>query len=310
MAELSSVDLNVVKPVRLREPQLRGLAEPFSIVMDFGPLPTEQPLVLALTGWLRFGGGMANVGSSLDSHLPFPFPRLEAEGADGSWKAVPVEVGVPAGKTKTILVDLTGKLPEGARRLRLSTSFELYWDEAVLCSKAKQDESIMTSLSPDSSELRWHGFGRYAPLPDWLPLTPDYDQVNSTPPWSRTPAGWCTRYGAVDELLQKKDDALVLLNGGDEVALSFRADRLPAKPPGFERDYFLYVVGWDKDADFHVAEGWRVEPLPFSGMDDQLYGKLPGSAGAQRAMMDKYKTRWVGPLVPTERRADLRGGHK
>ncbi len=103
--------------------------------------------------------------------------------------------------------------------------------------------------------MHWRGFSEFKPLPDYLPLTPDYDKVQATPPWLRTPSGWCTRYGSVDELIAKRDDALVLLNGGDELALSFKADRLPPKPAGFERDFFLYVVGWDKDADFHVGQG-------------------------------------------------------
>ena len=41
-------------PVALRIPQLRGLAEPWSVTLDFGPLPVDRPLVLALTGWLQW----------------------------------------------------------------------------------------------------------------------------------------------------------------------------------------------------------------------------------------------------------------
>jgi hypothetical protein len=208
-----------------------------------------------------------------------------------------VEVGAPAGKTKTILVDLEKKLPPDARRLRLTTAFEIHWDSAALCEKAAAEANHQTTLLPDHTDLRWRGFSKHAALPDYLPLTPEYDGVEFAPPWRRTPAGWCTRYGAVDELLKDQDDALVLLNGGDELALSFKADRLPPKPAGFERNFFLYVVGWDKDADFHVAEGWRVEPLPFVGMDDQAYGRLTRPATSSDAWMSKHNTRWVGPMT-------------
>ena len=296
-AALACADRNMVGPVRLREPQLRGLAEPFSVTMDFGELLLKKPLVLVLNGWLRFGGGMANVGASLDPNLPFPFPTLEAELADGSWTPVAVDVGVPAGKTKTILVDLEKKFPSGTRRLRLSTAFELYLDSAQLCEKTLANQNQVTSLRPDQAALHWHGFGRFAPLPSFLPLTPEYDQVQSSPPWNRTPSGWCTRYGPVGDLLNEKDNALVLLNGGDEVALSFRADKLPAKPAGFVRDFFLHVVGWDKDADFHVGQGWRVEPLPFVGMDDQTYGQADRPSELNGSWIKTYNTRWVGPLV-------------
>jgi hypothetical protein len=294
---LAKTDGRMVSPVHLREPQLRGLAEPFSVTMDFGELPAGRPLVLVLNGWLRFGGGMANVAASLDPNLPFPFPVLEAELPDGSWKKVEVDVGAPAGKTKTILVDLEKKLPPGARRLRLTTAFEIYWDSASLCEKVAADRNHQVSLTPGHSDLHWRGFSEFAPLPPSLPLTPVYDQLRSEPPWRRTPSGWCTRYGPVDELVQKSDDALVLLNGGDELALSFPAEQLPARPAGFVRDFFLYAVGWDKDADFHVGQGWRVEPLPFHGMDDQNYDHQRRPAGLNDDWMAKYNTRWVGPMV-------------
>jgi len=296
-AALACVDSQMAGPVRLREPQLRGLAEPFSITLDFGPLPADAPLVLVLNGWLRFGGGMANIAASLDPHLPFPFPALEAEAADGSWQPVSVDVGVPAGKTKTILVDLEGKLPAGARRLRLTTAYELYWDWVVLCEKVSAARNQVTTLSPGHTDLHWRGFSQFAPFPEWLPLTPDYDKVFATPPWRRTPAGWCTRYGAVDELVAAKDNALVLLNGGDELALSFPADRLPLIPDGMQRDFFLYVVGWDKDADFHVGQGWRVEPLPFLGMDDQSYDQEQRPSNLDDRWITRFNTRWVGPMV-------------
>ncbi|HYG35602.1 MAG TPA: FG-GAP-like repeat-containing protein [Clostridia bacterium] len=297
-AALVANDCQMVSPVRLREPQLRGLVEPYSVTMDFGQLPVSRPLVLVLHGWIRFGGGMANFAASLDPNLPFPFPTLEAELADGSWQAVQAGVGTPAGKTKTILVDLANKLPEGTRRLRLSAAFELYWDSAFICEKVADESNQVTALLPEVTDLHWRGYSQFKPLPSYLPLTPDYEQVQFAPPWRRTLMGWCTRYGEVDELIREKDNALVLLNGGDELSLSFASHRLPPKPAGFVRDFFLYVVGWDKDADFHVGQGWRVDPLPFLGMDDQAYGQQPRPAGLDDSWIAKYNTRWVGSLLP------------
>ena len=296
-AALARVDDQMVSPVRLRRPQLRGLAEPYAVTLEFDPLPVERPLVLALTGWLHFGGGMANIAGSIDPTLPFPFPVLEAELADGAWQKVDVEVGTPAGKTKTILVDLENKLPAGTRRLRLSTAYEIHWDGALLCEKAAATDTRRYDLPPARADLRWRGYGRIADLPPSLPLTPIYAEISPAPPWDRTPSGWFTRYGGVGDLVARRDDRLALLAGGDEVALTFDAAQLPPPAPGMTRDFFLHVVGWDKDADFHVGAGWQLGPLPFQGMDDQAYGHEPRPSGLDDAWIKEYNTRWVGPVV-------------
>ena len=296
-ALLQENDGKVVSPANLRVPQLRGLAKPHNVTLDFGPLATDRPLVLALTGWLRFGGGTANVGASHDPGLPLPFPQLEAEDAAGQWKPLDIVVGAPAGKTKTILVDLAGKLPPGSRRLRLSTAFEIHWDRVALFEKRDNSETRITSLAAARANLHWRGFSDFEDLPWTFPLTPDYGKARDTAHWRITPAGWCTRYGEVGELIGQRDNALALLNGGDELTLSFAAGQVPGKPTGHERDFFLFSVGWDKDADVHCKLGSQVEPLPWHGMDHQLYGEQPRPAFANDSWIKKYNTRWVGPYT-------------
>ncbi|MBE7502243.1 MAG: VCBS repeat-containing protein [Verrucomicrobiales bacterium] len=290
---LQAIDDRRVSPFALRIPQLRGLAEPHGVVLDFGPLPADRPLVLALTGWLRFGGGMANVAASHDPDLPFPFPQLEVETTPDHWQPVDVVAGAPSGKTKTILIDLAGHLPAQSLRLRLTTAFEIHWDRIALFHRRPPTDTRLTWLAPDIADLHWRGFSEFADL-DWtFPLTPVYDQVYQTAPWTITPVGWCTRYGPVDPLVAAEDNAVALLNGGDELTLEFAASRLPAPPPGTHRSFFLYTVGWDKDADFHVQLGWCVDPWPWHGMDDQRYGLETRPAFASDELMRRYTTRWV-----------------
>jgi Tfp pilus assembly protein PilF len=291
---LAQNDGQVVSPMKLRIPQLRGLAQPHGVVLDYGPLPVERPLVLALTGWLRFGGGWANVAASHNPELPFPFPQLAVETAAGEWQPVQIVVGAPSGKTKSILVDLAGNLPPGSRRLRLSTAYEIHWDRIALFERLPAPDTRITRLGPDRTDLHWRGFSEFADLPWTAPLTPVYEKVFQNPHWAITPMGWCTRYGPVDQLVAAEDNAMVLLNGGDELTLTFSADRLPSKPAGMVRDFFLYTVGWDKDADFHVELGWKVEPLPWHGMDDQRYGQQPRPALPNDSWISHYNTRWVG----------------
>ena len=83
------------------------------------------------------------------------------------------------------------------------------------------------------------------------------------------------------------------MNGGDALSLKFRVSSLPLKPAASVREFFLYADGWDKDSDFHVALGTQVEPLPFHGMNDQLYGREKRPQFPSDALHRKYNTRWV-----------------
>jgi hypothetical protein len=264
-------------------------------------LLAERPLVLALTGWLRFGGATANLAASADPDLPFPFPKLEQETASAEWKPVDVVVGAPAGKTKSILVDLAGKLLPGTRRLRLTGAFEIHWDRIALFERRDPAETRIARFTPASADLHWHGIGELAQVPWYVPQTPIHDRLLQSPPWRIIPSGWCTRYGDVLELVTGRDNSLVLINSGDEVTLRFLANLLPAKPQGYLRDFFLYSVGWDKDADFHTKLGSQVEPLPWHGMNDQLYGEEPPPDFSRDPLMRKYNTRWVGERFLTRK---------
>jgi len=283
-------------PEKLREPQKRGLAEPYFVELDFGKVDVSIPLVMVMNGWLRFGGGMANINGSQDPTLPFPFPTLDAE-VEGKWQRVDVAIGAPAGKTKTIVADLSGRLPEGTTRLRINSAFEIYWDRIALMERAETKSFTLQEFAPAKADLHWRGFSEFADLtPDW-PLTPVYDHVLPNPKWRITPEGWCTRYGSVLDLLQDRDEGLVIMNGGDELTLRFPATELPPKADGLFREFFLYSDGWDKDSDFHVAKGTSVDPVPWHGMNDQEYGKQERPKFPSDELMRRYNTRWVGAKI-------------
>ena len=289
---LQNNDDSWLSPVELREPQLRGLAKPYSVELNFGKIDNSTPLALAMTGWLHFGGGMANISASHRSELPFPFPILEAQNGDGKWQKVDVTVGAPVGKTKTIVVDLENKLPSDLKQLRLSMAFEIHWNRISLMKKAEMPTT--TDLHIAATDLHWHGYGEYEKLPNHLPLTPIYSQTSDKPNWRITPSGWVTRYGDVNELIDRKDNQIALIAAGDELTLDFDAKALPTKTKDKTRNFFLYISGWDKDADFHVSQGWNVNPLPWHGMDYQIYGR-EARPKLDDGWIKKYNTRWIGP---------------
>jgi hypothetical protein len=293
---LSEVDGEFVSP-KLREPQYRGLAEQHSITLDFGVLDVNKPLVLALTGWLRFGGATANIAASSRTDFPFPFLVLEAELPSGDWRQVNVEPFAVSGKTKTIVVELGNKLPAGTKRLRMTGAFEQHWDCIALFEKAGSKATQVTRVAPTRTDLHWRGYSEFADLPWNQPLTPIYEKLKAHAPWLITPSGWATRYGAVDELVRESDNALALVCGGDELTAEFAVNVLPAKPADKTRTFFLFTSGWDKDSDYHVVTGTTLEPIPWHGLDDQRYGTRPRPQFTNDAWIQKYNTRWVGPRV-------------
>jgi len=171
--------------------------------------------------------------------------------------------------------DLTGKLPLGTKKIRITTNLQIYWD-SILVSRTPQDslnrnQSVhLTPVPLVHADLGFHGF------PLKIEGTPPgnvqyiYEKVSATGPYTR-PAGGYTRYGDVLPLLTALDDQLVVFGSGDEVRLDFDPSNLPALPRGWVRDYFFAANGYEKDMDFYAAEGNFVAPLPFLRMSDYPY---------------------------------------
>jgi len=81
------------------------------------------------------------------------------------------------------------------------------------------------------------------------------------------------------------------------LTLRFAADRLPPKPAGARRGCFLCSSCLVNDSDFHCEKGLLVEPLPWHGLDDQLYGRQPRPKMDNAGWIRQFNTRWVGPLA-------------
>jgi hypothetical protein len=168
--------------------------------------------------------------------------------------------------------DLTGKLPQGTRRIRITTNLQIYWD-SILINRTEQNGSArLTAVPLARADLRFHGFPlkiENRPPGNVLYV---YEKTSPTGPYTR-PAGAYTRYGDVRPLLTGYDDRLAVFGSGDEVVLDFDPARLPALPKGWVRDYFFVANGYEKDMDFYAAEANTVHPLPFRTMGTYPYPK-------------------------------------
>jgi tetratricopeptide (TPR) repeat protein len=212
-------------------------------------------------------------------------PYVEAQNADGKWVRVLDDMGFPAGLPRTMVAELTGKLPTGTRRMRIWTNLQIYWDnilvdrtensradggEAESDRAAKRANYRLTSVPLTQAELQFHGYPRQ--IEDKPPgnVKYVYEEVSATAPYARQ-SGSYTRYGDVRQLLESFDDRVVVFGSGEEVALQFDPSSLPGLPSGWVRDYFFLANGYEKDMDFYAAEGNTVDPLPFRAMGTYPY---------------------------------------
>jgi hypothetical protein len=303
---LAAVDDVHAAPFAPLEPQFLGLATPHWLELEFDPerVRGAQRLRLVCTGWFFWTDASVNMASARTPGVEFVPPTLQLPGPDGTWHDAGPPLGFPAGKSKTMVVELDGAFDREHPRLRLFSTLRLYWDAIQLAVDGDDAPTRITPLEPRSARLWPRGFsasidtGR-SDVPerfDWSALTPE-------PRWNQHP-GRYTRYGETVEILGAVDDRFVILGSGDALTLQFDAKSLPALPEGWVRDYQLFLDGWAKDRDPNTLEALEVEPLPFHAMSGYPYGA--GESFPSTPALDRWRSewntrearRWIPPLSP------------
>jgi Tfp pilus assembly protein PilF len=245
---------------------IRGYAREHSITLDAGARAASPArTVLLLTGWTDYAFSTDNVAAH-QSGLALTPPVLQAQAADGTWRTVDADIGIPVGRPQTLVVDITRV---ASRPLRLVTNMRIYWDRILVANEIAAP--VTTGIVPRiSAALRWRGFSAEVTPDGREPLGYDYASVLPTAPWKLMP-GRFTREGDVDPLVARTDDRFVIARTGDELSLSFDATALPPLQPGSRRTFLLYGAGFSKEMDFHSASPDVVIPLPFRAMRGYPY---------------------------------------
>jgi Tfp pilus assembly protein PilF len=276
----------------------QGIAQPHTVEFELpAGVDTSRPLVLVAEGWVYPTDSSINLAVG-QGHAAKPSGlALDAQDAAGTWREVVPDLGVPAGKNKSMLIDLARA--RGARRLRLRTNLEIYWDRLSVAERA--DVDLRTErLAASRAELRFRGFSQTSSPRGEAPETPDYARIANVASRWRDLVGYHTRFGDVGELLAGVDDRYVIMNAGDELRLEFPERSAPQE--GWRRDYVLIGDGWEKDGDYNTAFSQTVLPLPSHARP--AYGK--GVAGeleletdpvyqAHREDWERFHTRFVRP---------------
>jgi len=269
----------------------RGVARLHTLELDFGDAAPSGRAILLLNGWVDWPDGSTFRAAAQEVNGGLVMPYLQMQDQEGKWRTVNRDMGMPAGKPKTIAVDL--QFISDRRRLRIVTSLCVYWDEIFLSEGASLAEVRQHSVPLASADLHFRGFSAARIHPERKqPDTFNYGEVSATSFWNPTP-GLYTRYGDVRELLTEADDRFVIMGSGDELRLRFSVAALPPLPAGWKRDGVLQVDGWAKDRDPNTAFSNNVEPLPFHAMSRYPYPageQFPEDAGHQTYRRE-YNTR-------------------
>lgn len=247
-----------------------GFANPHTLTLDLGTWSAQRPLHLFLHGFVEYFSATSLYSAWQAGIRPEP-PSVQAQMPDGTWKTVIQDMGFPAGLPRTIVVDLTGKVPPHVRRIRMRTNLQTYWDQILIDNGADSSQSIReTELPLASASVSFRGYPQQVDGETPGDLTYDYQRISLTGPfqWQR---GSYTHYGSVTPLLRRRDDKYVIFGSGDEIAAEFSDASLPPLPAHWKRDYLFYANGYVKDMDFHEALPFTVAQLPFQSMSSYPY---------------------------------------
>jgi len=298
-----------------------GFANTHALTLDLGQVDRGKPLRLLLNGYVEYFSA-TSLYSAWQAGVSPISPYVEAQLVDGSWTKIDKDMGFPAGLLRTIVVDLTGKLPAGAQRIRIVTNLQIYWDQVLVDNGAVGVEAVRATEIPlAQARLRFHGYPRQVDGVSPGDLSYNYDDVSLTGPFQRQRGNY-THLGDVTPLLKGVDNQFAIFGSGEELAAEFDATKLPALPPHWKRDYFFYANGYVKDMDYYDALPFTVSQLPFHGMSTYPYPA--GEAYPQDGRSVKYQLEWndrydsgepsqsfrfdyrTRPSTPTDTRLDMR----
>jgi len=269
----------------------QGVAEDHWVELELpADAPRDGKMWLVADGWVHPTDASINVQRGQGEPAPPRSLSLEVQQADGSWNRVKTDLGFPAGKMKTVLIDLEDVFPADVttRKLRLSTELEIYWDRLAWAVGVEDAQIIEQPVSLASAELRYRGFSVIEKAGHSSPEKPLYDQILTTGQRWRDLEGYYTRFGDVTELLARVEGRMVLMNAGDELVLKF--PELPPVRPGDRRDFVFVGNGWIKDGDLNSVFSKTVLPLPTHASND--YSTPP--AGLENdPVYRRFRTDWA-----------------
>ncbi len=172
----------------------KGFTKPHSLILDLGEPYRGGPLRLLMHGEIEYftaTGMYAASQAGIEATAPYIEAEVAGEGArpthDGNakWVRVADDIGFPAGLPRTITTDLSGKLPRGTKRIRITTNLQIYWDNILIDRSAQRENIKLNPVPLAAATLDYHGYPRQ--IEDQPPgnVKYVYEQVSRTGPYAR-----------------------------------------------------------------------------------------------------------------------------
>jgi Flp pilus assembly protein TadD len=275
-----------------------GFAKLHWVELDLGEWDAKKPLRLIMDGYTDYFTATSMYAAD-QSGIKVIAPYVEALDEKGKWLRVVEDMGFPAGLERTMVADLTGKLPPGTRRIRIVNNLKIYWD-AIRIDQTQEVRDVRVEQVPlAKAALDFVGYPRETRLQPASDTVYSYTHRSMTGPYAHA-AGNYTRYGDVVDLLRSSDDQFVVFGSGEGLKLDFDPRELPELPAGWVRDYFFYADGFEKDLDFYAAHAFTVEPLPHHSLLPYPYpeGKDYPADAEHLGYQLEYNTRMRSDRMP------------
>jgi hypothetical protein len=111
------------------------------------------------------------------------------------------DTGLPAGLARTMVADLTGKLPRGTKTIHIFTNLMIYWDQILVDNTTDRNDYRLTEVPLVQATLAFHGYPREKHRNPDGDITYGHEELSPTGRYAR-PVGNYARYGDVTALLK------------------------------------------------------------------------------------------------------------
>ena len=139
---------------------------------------------LLLHGFIDYFSATSVFAAHQAGVQPIP-PYVEALDAAGRWVRVVDNMGFPAGLARTMVADLTGRLPAGTRRIRIVTNLQIYWDQILIDTTAEDVPVRLAEVPLADATLDFRGYPRAVEGTSRGDLTYVYEEISQTGPYAR-----------------------------------------------------------------------------------------------------------------------------